>query len=152
MYGSRGGRWRNWLDGRGLQLRNRLFREGLVPGEGFEPSCPFEHSILSAARIPFRHPGEGTITASLTRMQFQPEAAISLRQLADRVGPLSRGARRACHLPRQFFFLLPHEYQPSLADLENSLKRCFDNKIENKDEDIELRQSGGEPVTSSQDR
>ena len=34
-------------------------RGGLVPGEGIEPSWAFARRILSAVRIPFRHPGTG---------------------------------------------------------------------------------------------
>jgi len=30
-----------------------------VPGEGIEPSWAFARRILSAVRIPFRHPGPG---------------------------------------------------------------------------------------------
>jgi hypothetical protein len=32
----------------------------LVPGVGLEPARPLGHRILSALRLPFRHPGRGT--------------------------------------------------------------------------------------------
>ena len=32
-----------------------------VPEVGLEPTRPFEQSILSAPRLPFRHSGKGTV-------------------------------------------------------------------------------------------
>ena len=35
----------------------KQFEEKVVPEEGVEPTRPFDHSILSRARLPFRHSG-----------------------------------------------------------------------------------------------
>ncbi|MEN9731232.1 MAG: hypothetical protein RL488_542, partial [Actinomycetota bacterium] len=41
-----------------------------VPEVGFEPTRPFEQSILSAPRLPFRHSGFAT-ESSVTYLKIQ---------------------------------------------------------------------------------
>src|SRR6187200_2577509 len=50
------------------------FSEGMVPGEGVEPSRCCQRRILSPLRLPFRHPGVLSRTACASRAAPQQRA------------------------------------------------------------------------------
>ena len=53
-------------------LRLRSARRSMVPGVGLEPTLPYGKSILSALRIPFRHPGLLRLDFRKNRLRDQP--------------------------------------------------------------------------------